>query len=374
MARHLRRQNSVHLHSLHVLSIAATVVAAIARVSIGGDRLPAEAPTPTGTPVRAYAALDKAVMEFMDRNDCPAATAAVSLNNKPVFSRGYGWRDSQETKHTLPDALLRIGGITQSITAAAVHKLIRDGKLTGDTKVFPYLKLKPLRPDNPDHRLDVITIDQLLEHQGGWDASQYDPFLHVHDIDKTLHVKRRLRPLEVVRYMLSEPLQFDPGTQTVNSNFGYCVLGRVIEKATAKSYVNYVRDDILKPLGIEDIRGGRHFASDRDPREVWSPVKDVPVELMDSFGGLVATAPALCKFFDHYWANGQPRQLGQDKQWFFFGSIPGTTAIIRQRPDGYNIAIICSVRKKEPLTEKDEGTLRGQIDEAIDKAAAAGTN
>jgi CubicO group peptidase (beta-lactamase class C family) len=169
-------------------------------------------------------------------------------------------------------------------------------------------------------------------------------------------------------------LQFDPGTQTVNSNFGYCVLGRVIEKATAKSYVNYVRDDILKPLGIEDIRGGRHFASDRDPREVWSPVKDVPVELMDSFGGLVATAPALCKFFDHYWANGQPRQLGQDKQWFFFGSIPGTTAIIRQRPDGYNIAIICSVRKKEPLTEKDEGTLRGQIDEAIDKAAAIGTN
>jgi CubicO group peptidase (beta-lactamase class C family) len=374
MARHRRRQNRVHPHCLYVLCIAATVVAAIATAAVGCDRLPAEAPTPTGTPVRAYSGVDKAVMEFMDRNDCPAATAAVSLNNKLVFSRGYGWRDSQETKHTLPDALLRIGGITQSITASAVRKLIRDGKLTGDTKVFPYLKLKPLRPDNPDHRLDVITIDQLLEHQGGWDASQYDPFLHVRDIDKTLHVTRRLRPLEVVRYMLSEPLQFDPGTQRVNSNFGYCVLGRVIEKATAKSYVNSVRDDILKPIGVEDIRAGRHFASDRDPREVWSPVKDVPVEVMDSFGGLVASAPALCKFFDHYWANGQPRQPGEDKQWFFFGSIPGTTAIIRQRPDGYNIAIICSVRKKEPLTEKDEGTLRGQIDEAIDKAAAAGTN
>src|ERR1700728_207395 len=120
MARDFRRQNRVHPLGLHVLSIAAVVVAAIAPLAIGGDRLPSEAPTPTGTPVRAYAALDKAVMEFMDRNDCPAATAAVSLNNKLVFSHGYGWRDSLETKHTLPDALLRIGGITQSITAGAV--------------------------------------------------------------------------------------------------------------------------------------------------------------------------------------------------------------------------------------------------------------
>ncbi len=374
MARYPSGPNRPQHRSVYMIRFAATVVAAIARAAVAGDRLPAETPTPTGTPVRAYAAIDKAVIEFMERNDCPAATAAVSLNNKLVFSRGYGWRDSVETKHTLPDALLRIGGVTQSITAAAVRKLIRDCKLTGDTKVFPYLKLKPLRPDNPDHRLDVITIDQLLEHQGGWDASQYDPFLHVRDIDKTLHVTRRLRPLEIVRYMLSEPLQFDPGTQTVNSNFGYCVLGRVIEKATGKAYANYVRDDICTPIGIEDIRAARHFASDRDPREVWTPVKDVPVEMMDSFGGLVASAPALCKFFDHYWANGQPRKVGDDKQWFFFGSISGTTSIIRQRPDGYNIAIICSVRKKQPLAEKDEGALREQIDEAIDKAAAAGTN
>lgn len=335
------------------------------------DRLGASPPTPTGTPVPAYAPLDRAVIEFMDRNDCPAATAAVSLNNKLVFSRGYGWRDSLETKHTLPDALLRIGGVTQSITAAATRKLIRDGKITGDTKVFPYLKLKPLRPTNPDHRLTEITIDNLLEHQGGWDAGKYDPFLNVRDIEKVLHVTRRPRPLEVVRFMLSEPLQFDPGTQTVNSNFGYCVLGRVIEKATGKAYANYVRDDILKPSGIEDIRPARHFVSDRDQREVWAPVKDVPVEVMDSFAGLVASAPDLCKFFDHYWANGQTRKLGEDKQWFFFGSIAGTTSIIRQRPDGYNVAIICTVRKRQPLAEKDESTLREQIDEAIDKAAAA---
>src|ERR1700734_3458161 len=103
MARHRRRQNWVQPHCRHVLC-AVTVVAAIAQAAVAGDRLPGETPAPTGTPVRAYAALDKAVMAFMDRNDCPAATAAVSLNNKPVFSRGYGWRDSQETKHTLPDA------------------------------------------------------------------------------------------------------------------------------------------------------------------------------------------------------------------------------------------------------------------------------
>jgi CubicO group peptidase (beta-lactamase class C family) len=344
---------------------------ACALALFAGRPLFAKMPTPTGTPVPAYAPLDQTVLEFMERCDCRSATAAVSKNGKLLFSRGYGWCDAAETKRTLPDALLRIGGVTQPITAAAVRKLIGDGKFSLDTKAFKYLNLKPLRFANPDPRLNDITIGELLDHRGGWNAHSFDPFTDLAAVGKSLRVTRRPRPVEIVRYMMSEPLQFDPGQQQAFSNFNYCVLGRVIEKATGRAFGSYVKDELFRPLGVEDVRPARHFADQRDAREVWYPVRGVPIETMDSFGGLIASAPALCKFLDVYWANGQPRQSGEDEQWTYYGNVVATTAIVRERSDGYNIAIIFAVRRTEPLSEKDDRALERQIDEAIDKVAAA---
>jgi CubicO group peptidase (beta-lactamase class C family) len=343
----------------------------VALVLAGSSAPSADLPTPTGSPVPAYAPLDKVILDFMDRCDCRSATAAVSHDSKLVFSRGYGWSDALEKKRTPPDALMRIGGVTQPITAAAVRKLIRDGKFSLDTKAFPYLKLKPLPFASPDLRLNDITIGDLLEHRGGWGDRSLDPFVDLRSVEKALKVSRGPRPIEIVRFMMGQPLQFDPGTEKAFSNVGYCMLGRVIEKATGKSYATYIKDDLFRPLGIADIRVGRHSADQHDPREVSYPVRGVPIEMMDSFGGLVASAPALCKFLDVYWANGQPRQPGDDEQWTYFGNVVGTTAIVRQRPDGYNIAMIFAVRRQEPLTEKDDRALERQIDEAIDKAVEA---
>ncbi|HUE14088.1 MAG TPA: serine hydrolase domain-containing protein [Planctomycetaceae bacterium] len=324
----------------------------------------------TGATVPEYASLDQAVLSFMDRIDCPAATAVVSRNGKLIYSRGFGWSDAHGKKPTPPDALLRIGGLTQPITAAAVKKLIRDGKMALDTKAFKLLNLKPPRGTKPDPRLDRITIRQLLEHQAGWDSdSAYDPFLRLHEIEKHLRLSRRPRPADVVRYMLAEPLQFDPGQRTAHSNFGYCLLGRVIEKVAGKPYATYIAEDVFRPLGVDDVKLARNLP--RDPREVWYPVKNVPVEVMDSFAGLVASAPALCKFLDAYWINGEPRRPGEELHWTYFGNIVGTTAMVRQRPDGYNIAILCNSRRKEAIQEEDDRALEQQVDEAIDKVAAA---
>ena len=155
--------------------------------------------------------------------------------------------------------------------------------------------------------------------------------------------------------MLGEPLQFDPGKQMVRSNFGYCVLGRVIEKVSGKPYATYISEEIFRPLGVDDVRLARSVPRDR--HEVWYPVKDVVVEVADSYGGLVATAPDLCKFLEAYWANGDPRQAGEDRQWAFVGNFSGTTAFIRQRPDGYNMAILFNGRRGESLQDEDDRSL-----------------
>ena len=67
----------------------------------------------------------------------------------------------------------------------------------------------------------------------------------------------------IIRYMLGRPLDFDPGTEYVYSNFDYCMLGRVIESLTGKGYEDAVRQYVLTPAGITGMRLGRTRLCDR---------------------------------------------------------------------------------------------------------------
>jgi hypothetical protein len=87
---------------------------------------------------------------------------------------------------------------------------------------------------------------------------------------------------------------------------------------------------------------------------------------MDSHGGLIASAPALCQFLQAYWISGEPRLQGQRGDWTFFGSLPGTTALVRQREDGLNVAVLLNGRRDDHFGE-DNDTLKQAIDRAMDK-------
>lgn len=353
----------------------ASIVLDVALVLVGVGPSWAQPRPITGTPVAEYAPLEQALPQFMDRIGCQALTVAVSKNNKLVFSRGFGWSDAHKKKPTAPDALMRIAGLTEPITAAAVKSLIRDGKLTLDTQVFPLLNVKLPRGATPDPRLNKITVGQLLVHKGGWDAkTTFDPFGRVGDIEKSLGLRRRARPADILRYMLDQPLQFDPGERVAMSNFGYFLLGRVIEKTTGKPYGEYITSDFLKPLGIDDAKLGHNALRLRDKREVWYPSKEVPVDLMDANAGLVASAPDVCKFLDHYWLSGEPRQVDQDLQWAYFGNLASTTALARQRPDGSNVVVLCNARRKESSQEDDDHALLQLVEQALDAASNLGSN
>jgi hypothetical protein len=219
-----------------ILLFAGGLIALLATPLVGAQPRPV-----TRAAVRDFAPLDRAVLDFMDRIDAQAATVAVSREGKLLYSRGYGWSDAHKKKPTAPDAILRVAGLTQRITAVAVKKLIQDGKLSLDTKVFRSLNFKPPKGAVPDPRLFQITVGQLLEYQGGWDAQMtFDPFTRLREIQKSLHLSHRPHPNDVIRYMLGQPLQFDPGKRTAPSNFGFSVLGRVIEKASGETYEKYV--------------------------------------------------------------------------------------------------------------------------------------
>lgn len=350
---------------LHAALILAAALAAPARAAEAPVAVPV-----TGAAVESLKAFDEAMLEFMRKYDIQGGGLAVSKDGKILLERGYGWADQARTKPTPPDALMRIASVTKPITRAAVLKLIREGKIAYDTKAFEYLALDPPGGKVADERIYKITVKNLLEHRGGWDkATGGDPMFQMKRVREELKLDHAPTPRDVVRWMMGKPLQFDPGQREAYSNFGYSVLGRVIEKASGKSYEQYVTEEILRPAGAAAVRVSRDRAADRDPREVWYPAADgdFSTEVMDAHGGLAASAGDLCRFMHAYWISGEPRAARQKQNWLFFGSLPGTSAMAMQRPGGVDIAVMLNGPDGK---SKERQTCLDKLRDAMSKAAA----
>lgn len=271
------------------------------------------------------AAFDDLMLSFMKEHDVPGAVLTVARNGRIVYSRGFGYANVEKHEPMKPAALFRICSITKPFTATAILQLQERGKLRLDDHPFTMLGLAPHLENGGamDPRLRQITIRQLLHHTGGFDRGQsFDPMFRPVQIARALGVKPPAGPREIIRYMMGRPLDFDPGTREAYSNFGYCVLGRIIEKASGEVYGSYVQKHVLRPLGIERMRLGHSLEKDALPGEVhyyaigdphiksmFGDGRDVPIayggediEAMDAHGGWIASAPELVRFasaFEH---------------------------------------------------------------------------
>jgi len=328
----------------------------------------------TGPADGAFALLDAIVAEHMDKVDASAATIAVSRAGQVLHQRGFGTIGPRSEQPTPPDAQFRIASVSKPLTAAAVRKLIADGRLHAETRAFELLDLRPAKLDDaePDPRLEQITITHLLEHEAGWDRDvTFDPVFRLDRVRERMNLRRPPTPTDVVRYMMARPLDHEPGAREAYSNVGYVVLGRVIERAGRMPYERYVTRHILRPIGCDAIVPGRSGRDERRPHEVRYPdaAYDVRLEAMDAAAGWVASAPDLCRFMTHYWLNGRPRKPTQWGNWHFFGTLPGTTAYVEQREDGYDLAVLFNNRRKDQY-EQDNEALREVMNEALDAVAA----
>jgi CubicO group peptidase (beta-lactamase class C family)/tRNA A-37 threonylcarbamoyl transferase component Bud32 len=308
---------------------------------------------------------DRAMTKFMRERSIPAGELAVVKDGRLLLSCGYGYADRERTKPLPADAPFRLASLTKMMTAAAIRKLIRDGKLTPETKVFDLLGLEPPPGKDLDPRWKTVTVGHLLDHQGGWDAkaAKFDPMFAAIEISTALGKPSPPNPANVIRYMLGQPLQFDPGTKTAYSNFGYCLLGRVIEKSSGTNYFAYLHGHILKPAGVTGMAKARTSPNLRDPREpfysdpnrvrdvMWSDSKyKVPdpdggfsIETMDSHGGLIASAVDVARFLTAYALDGYPAER-KAPGGAAFGSLPGTFTMALKRSDGVVVVVLFNQR------------------------------
>ena len=274
----------------------------------------------TGDPVPGLASFDREMLSLMERWEVPGGALAVTKDDRLVYARGFGYADVRRGLPVSPDAVFRVGSVSKALTATAVLKLVEDGKLQLDDRVFPmFPDLAPPAGSRPDPRLARITVRELLNHSAGWDRlasldPMFAPRLTAHFVDARIPADAHT----VIRFMRGRPLDFAPGSRFAYSNFGYALLGRVVERASGMGYEEYVRSAILAPLGITRMRTGHSRPADRPPEEVsyydapgrslvrsvfpgeedlvaW-PDGGFHIEALDSAGGWTASAIDLVRF------------------------------------------------------------------------------
>lgn len=374
----------------------------------------------------ALASFDREMEEFMQVRGVPGGALAILRKGRLIYARGYGLADRAQQIPVQATSRFRLASVSKPITGVAVLRLVQQGKLKLDQRAFELLPITPLPGQKPDPRLARITIRQLLQHTAGWDRDKSgDPMFMSEKIARACGVPRPADARSVIKYMLGQPLDYDPGTRHVYSNFGYCVLGRIIEQVTGQTYEAWVNKDVLAPSGIRQMRIGRSLAAeaapgevryytadnrqgrsvfDNTPARVPAPYGTFHLEAMDAHGGWIGSAVDLMRLVaalerpisplltpesfvelvkpppapvarkpdgsvaDAYYGCGwmvRPTQWPAGFNLWHMGSLPGTATILVRLSNGLAWTALFNQRREQ----KDLPD--GDIDAALHRAAAA---
>ncbi len=296
--REARSAGVTHLRAAAIAALALAVLAMVAVPAAAQDQVW----TQTGEPVPGWEAVDDAIRTYMQTWNIPGAVAALSYQGRLIFTHGYTW-DSPEVEPVQPTSLFRIASMSKPITSVAIHQLIERGLLSYDTRVADALGLEPPPGQEPDPWLAEVTVDHLLYHTGGWDRGlAFDPMFHDEAIASALGVDLPISKADIATYMTGQEMQFRPGSRFAYSNYGYALLGLLIEKVTGRDYSEWVAENVLQPIGVGRPRRGHTVADERAPGEVryYGRVGEDPyrwnIENMDAHGGWVVSAPDYLRF------------------------------------------------------------------------------
>jgi CubicO group peptidase (beta-lactamase class C family) len=372
----------------------------------------------TGAVAAGTEPLDGMMTSLMRKWDVPGGALAVAKDGRLVFSHGYGLADRETGRRVEPDSLFRIASLSKPITSAAILALVEQKRLDLDAKVLDVLKPPVVSPDKVrDARWKQITIRQLLFHTGGFDReTSLDPMFRSAEIAKATGTSAPAGTRAIIHSMLGQPLDFDPGTKYAYSNFGYCLLGRVIEQITGKEYGEAVQELVLRPAGIKRMQIGHTRLGDRvrgevryyssvdeegasvfpDEHEmVAAPYGGFYLEALDSHGGWIGSAVDLVQFATaldgsrrptllkpetrrlielrppaplpsdspvYYGLGWSVRPVGEGANWFHNGSLPGTMSLLVRTHHGFAWAAVFNLR---PI---DQWQFLAELDDEIWKA------
>jgi CubicO group peptidase (beta-lactamase class C family) len=314
--------------------------------------------------------LDVAIANKMAQYNLPGLSVAILRNEKLAYLKSYGYSNREENIPASNNDLYRIADASKVFTWIATQRLEDDWASGLDERVFgsPSIlgKIYLTPPIGSDK--DLITVRHFLEHKSGWVNTPYDPMLANNSLTQSQIINDLL---------INRPLTYPPGTTYYDLNFGYCVLGRVIEKVTNITYEQYVKS-IMNGFGVTQIRIGGNNENERFPDEVKYYQEEVsPYSLnmkrMDAHAGWIASAKDLAKIMVRMDGNLNVQDIISitpqspiypPSQWVQYGSLPGSSSILHRLDNTYSFIVLTNTRTESNpamLLSDLDNTLIGQI-------------
>jgi CubicO group peptidase (beta-lactamase class C family) len=221
-------------------------------------------------------------LEKQTAEDKFSGAVIVAKNGTPFFAEAYGLADrDKKIKNTL-DTRFRIGSMNKMFTAVATIQLVQAKKLA---VTDPLAKVVPAYPNQTLAK--KVTIHHLLTHTGGT-GDIFGPEFDKHRLE--------LRTLDdYVRLYGTRDLAFEPGAKMEYSNYGFLLLGVVIEAVTKGTYFDYVAEHVFEPAGMTSTSSpmedkatepNRSIGYMKDPKGSWTPNTDtLPIRATSAGGG-----------------------------------------------------------------------------------------
>lgn len=316
------------------------------------------------------APMDAVIDSFRQAWNVKGLTLAVMRNDSLLYAKGYGWADIDNLEPTTPGTTMRLASVSKLLTAIAIMELIEEGRFSLRSPVFgPFGVLKGYDDVIQDDRHFLITVEHLLRHESGLYSGGSDPMFEKYSIMRTLGLNQLPDQEQLSRYLLAQTMDFDPGTSRRYSNFGYLLLGMIIEQQTGKRYADYMQEEIFQPNGCFGFAIAGNYISERRPGETiyypqnynsryGSPCYSGDIRGLGGGGAWTGSAPELARLVATIDGRGPIKDIlsketldrmalqegddGYPLGWIDSrkgvltrsGTLHGTSTIIRLYPDG----------------------------------------
>ncbi|UJP65914.1 serine hydrolase domain-containing protein [Mongoliitalea daihaiensis] len=243
--------------------------------------------------------IDSKMAFLMDEFNYPGLSLAIAKDGKLVYAKGYGLMDQGSNRSVNTETKFRYSSVAKTITGIAILQLVEEGKLALNDRVFGDGAILGTRfgSNTYSHRIRNITVNHLLHHlPGGWRNFMDDPVF-----DGPINLSAE----DLISWGLDNVVQAtNPGTTYHYSNFGYLILGRIIEQVTGKSYETYVKENILDKVGATNTVLARTAQNQKHLNEAtyysqnnFNPYTTYNIGRSDATAGWVSTPADIAMIF-----------------------------------------------------------------------------
>ena len=215
--------------------------------------------------------MERKIRNYMQEWQLKGVSLAVMRGDSLCYAKGFGWADQEKGEEMTPGHIMRVASVSKLITAVGIMKLVEEGRLSLQDKVFgeegilrDSVYLCSIREKNYYR----ITVEDLLRHKGGLTVTGGDPMFSTRSIMANNRLTEAPDHKTLLRIALRRKLGFVPGTSQTYSNLGYLLLSMIIEEVSGETYEDYIQKNILRPAGCRDMHFAHNYYEEKYKNEV----------------------------------------------------------------------------------------------------------